>query len=341
MTAVFYEGNQHLRRGDSERLPPGPNEVRLNVAYCGICGTDLHIFHGKMDQRVTMPQIMGHELSATVAETGSHVTNFEIGQPVTVMPLDWCDDCPACRAGHTHICHNLKFLGIDTPGAFQSSWTVPARSVIPMPKTVDLQKGALIEPLAVACHDVRLGSVKAGDDVVIIGGGPIGALIAMVSRAVGARVTVSELNPYRIGLLKELGFDVINSAETDPVEAIMKKTIGKGADVVFEVTAHPAGIETALKLPRTRGRIVVVGIFADPPPVNLFNVFWKELQIIGVRVYEREDFKQAVRYVADETLPLAPLVTWIVPLKDLESGFRQLESGGNVMKMLIKIEGNK
>ena len=99
MKAAFYEGNETVSLGHCQIEAPGPNQVRLQIAYCGICGTDLHIFHGKMDKRVTFPQIMGHELSATVAEVGAGVTHVKPGQPVTVMPLDWCGDCPACEAG--------------------------------------------------------------------------------------------------------------------------------------------------------------------------------------------------------------------------------------------------
>ncbi len=131
MQAVFYEGNQVISVGECTPVAPGPGEVQLKVSHCGICGTDLHIYHGVMDKRVTFPQIMGHEVSGTVAAIGDGVEGFAVGDPVAVMPLDPCGDCPACDAGHSHICQNLKFLGIDTPGAFQSFWTVPGAHAAP------------------------------------------------------------------------------------------------------------------------------------------------------------------------------------------------------------------
>ncbi len=125
MKAAFYQGNKTFSVGPSDTIPPGPGEVRLDVAYCGICGTDIHIYHGAMDKRVRIPMVIGHEASATVAEVGKGVTGFAPGDPVVVRPLDNRGELPSDR-GHSHICKNLKFIGIDSPGALQSSWTVPA-----------------------------------------------------------------------------------------------------------------------------------------------------------------------------------------------------------------------
>ena len=213
--AAYYEGDRKIRYGEGEPVKPGKGEVQLKVSHCGICGTDLHIFHGAMDARVEMPLVMGHEMSATVHQLGAGVEDYVLGDKVVVMPLAPCNDCPACAAGHSHICHNLNFLGIDTPGAFQSYWTVPAYTLHRMPADLSLKHGALIEPLAVACHDVRLAKVREGDQVVVLGGGPIGTLVALVARQAGADVVVSEINPYRVDLANGLGLEAINPAETD------------------------------------------------------------------------------------------------------------------------------
>jgi 2-desacetyl-2-hydroxyethyl bacteriochlorophyllide A dehydrogenase len=336
MNAAYYSGKEKITLSESKSPSPGENEVKIKISYCGICGTDIHIFHGKMDGRVDAPQVIGHEASGTVVESGKNVKGLEPGTKVTVMPLDWCGKCPSCLDGHTHICQNLKFIGIDSPGAFQEFWTVPARVVLPLPEDTDLKKAALIEPLAVALHDIRLGGVDKGDFVTVIGGGPIGTLIAMSAKARGAEVLVSEINEFRLKMLDRMGFSTINPMKEDIVEKVTKTTGGRGADVVFEVTAHPAGIETAVKLPKTRGRIVVVGIFSEPPKINLFDFFWKELKLRGARVYEREDYEEAVRIVNKNILPLDEIISEVYPLKKLEQGIRQLEKGGEVMKILIK-----
>jgi len=337
MNAAYYEGNRHISIGTCDPVPPKPGEVQLKVSHSGICGTDLHIFHGVMDTRVAIPQIMGHEMSGVVHTLGANVEGFRAGDRVTVMPLDPCGQCPACQAGHSHICHNLKFLGIDTPGAFQSYWTVPAHTLHHLPDNLSLIHGALIEPLAVACHDVRLAGVKADDYVVVLGGGPIGMLIAMVAKEAGAKVTLSEINPYRVELAQSLGFDAINPQKMALLDHVLANTNGAGADIVFEVSGSAAGATVMTDLLRTRGLAVVVAIFGQPQEVDLFRFFWRELRLIGVRVYESQDFEQAIKLAASGKLPLGKLITTVRPLAGLQAGFEEMEQGGSVMKILLEV----
>ena len=335
--ATFYEGDRTIRLGESEPIEPGPGEVQLQVSHCGICGTDLHIFHGAMDGRVTMPAVLGHEMSGTVNRVGPGVAGFAAGDRVVVMPLAPCHDCPACAAGHSHICHNLDFLGIDTPGAFQSYWTVPADTLHPLPANLSLKHGALIEPLAVASHDVRLAEVKPGDHVVVVGGGPIGMMVALVARGYGAEVIVSEINPYRVTLARELGLTAVNPLEVDLVKLVMEETNNAGADIVFEVSGSQAGAAIMTELLRARGLAVVVAIFAQKPELDLFRFFWRELRLKGVRVYESRDFADAIALAARGDLPLDQLITDIRPLGALKSGFEDMERGGQVMKILLEL----
>ena len=137
-------------------------EVSIRIAYCGVCGTDMHVYHGNMDARVGHNRILGHEMSGIVEAVGSGVSNISTGQKAVVRPLDHCGDCPACNAGHQHVCHKLKFLGLDTDGAMQEIWNVPAHTVHILPDDIRMDHAALIEPLAVACHDVRLSRAEAG-----------------------------------------------------------------------------------------------------------------------------------------------------------------------------------
>ena len=170
MKAAYYQGDKSFFITDC--IPQSPNavEVRIDVSYCGICGTDIHIYRGHMAERIHPPQVIGHEMSGTVAEMGVGVEGLQIGDPVVVRPLDSCNRCPACKAGHHHICQNLNFIGIDSPGAFQSSWNISAQVLHKLPLGINMEIAALIEPLAVACHDVRLGQIRSGETVVVIGG---------------------------------------------------------------------------------------------------------------------------------------------------------------------------
>lgn len=335
MKAAFYEGNKQIRVGDCVPVKPKAGEVQLKVSHVGICGTDLHIYHGAMDGRVTFPQIMGHEMSGVVAAVGEGVTNVQVDDPVTVMPLDTtlCNQDDPFK----HIGSDMKFMGIDTQGAFQSHWTVPAFTLHKLPKSLSLKHGALLEPLAVACHDVRLAELKAGEHAVVLGGGPIGMLVALVARAHGAEVTLSEISSYRVDFAKSLGLDAVNPKDTDLEEHVKAKTDGLGTDVVFEVTGSAAGAATMTKLPKIRGRIVVVGIHPNPNPVDLFQFFWKELVLIGARVYEDEDFEAAIKLADSGDLPLDKIITETYPIDNAQSAFERMDSGGDVMKLLLEL----
>ena len=197
MRAVTYIGDETFRVEERDPRAPGRGEVRIDVAYVGICGTDLHIKHGAMDGRVSIPAVIGHEMSGIVAAVGDGVTAWQPGDSVTVMPLKWCGTCPACRAGHQHVCQNLVFVGIDAAGAMQQSWTVSQDLLVRLPHNLPLDRAALAEPVAVAVHDVRRAGLAARDHALVVGGGPIGLLIAVVAASEGADVLVSEPNGFR------------------------------------------------------------------------------------------------------------------------------------------------
>ena len=334
MKAVYYEGNGRFALHESPPQAPGEGEVRLEVAYCGICGTDVHIAHGAMDHRVPTPQVIGHEMSGTVAELGAGVEGFEVGDAVVVRPLDARGETPADK-GFSHISRGLKFLGIDTPGAFQESWTVPSFTLHRLPRSVELRIAALTEPLAVACHDVRRAELRPGETAVVIGGGPIGLLVALVARETGAHVVVSEVNASRLSFASELGLEVVDPSVADVAEHVFALTSGAGADVVFEVSGSAAGALEMTQLACLRGRLVVVAIFPEPRPVRLFDFFWKELELRGARVYEPEDYERAIALLEDGGLDLDRLITAVVPLDGLPELFDEPSRLSSAMKILV------
>ena len=336
MRAAQYVGDRTVRTETLDSLKPGRDEVQIEVAYTGLCGTDLHIVHGNMDGRVERPLVFGHEMSGTVAAVGCGVRSVSPGDRVTVMPLDWDGTCPACRAGHQHLCHQLNFIGIDSPGSLQELWTVPEHVVVRLPDDASLRQAALVEPVAVAVHDVRRSELSAGAKVVVLGGGPIGVLIATVARHAGADVYVSEVDPTRLLQAAALGFHTLDPAQDDVETAVTKWTDGAGADVVFEVSGAAAAVEAATALAKVRGTIVVVAIHPTPRPVDLQRVFWRELRILGARVYERQDFDDAIRLIADGVIPADQLITDVVPLEATANAFARLEAG-TAMKMLVAV----
>lgn len=335
MHAAQYLGSGRIDYVETRRTEPGPGEVAVDVHYTGICGTDLHILHGAMDARVTLPAVIGHEMSGVVRAVGDGVTEWASGHRVGVMPLAWCGQCPACRAGHHHICHRLNFLGIDSPGAMQATWVVPQNVLVRLPEGLDLRAAALLEPLAVATHDVRRAALTPGEHVLVIGGGPIGTLIALLAAGQGAEVLVSEPDTSRRALLAGFDIDAVNPLEVDLAAEVLRRTDGAGAGVTFEVSGSQAGLDAALGNLATRGRMVLVAIHATPRPVDLHRIFWRELTVLGARVYEREDCEAAAATLGRDTERLASLVTAVYPLAEAAAAFARLESGGGVMKVLL------
>jgi 2-desacetyl-2-hydroxyethyl bacteriochlorophyllide A dehydrogenase len=335
MKSAQYQGNKSVAVGESQAIAPGENEVRLAVGFCGICGTDMHIFHGAMDARVAQPQILGHEASATVAEIGAGVTNVAVGDRVAVRPLQFGPPADFDN-GFKHVGKNLKFIGIDLPGGMQSSWTVPDYTLHKLPDSLSLEHGALIEPAAVACHDVRMGEVVAGETCVVIGGGPIGLLIALVAKEKGARVILSEVNQTRLDLAESLGLEAINPINDNVPEKVAQLTDGKMADCVFEVSGSAPGVEVMTELPNVRGRIVMVAIHPQPKPVNLFKFFWSEIRMIGARLYQEEDFDEAIALADAGKLHLDKLITQVNPIEDVQKTFEMIDANPDGIKYLIQ-----
>ncbi|MDA0710136.1 MAG: alcohol dehydrogenase catalytic domain-containing protein [bacterium] len=334
MRASVYSGPKQVSVQEIEEPVLQDGMVMIQVARAGLCGTDLHIYQGHMDSRVQIPLVMGHEMCGTVVALRAETT-VKVGDRVVVEPTVWCGTCPACRRGHRHICQRLNFLGIDSPGAFQAFWAVPADRLHLVPDALDDDAGALIEPLAVAVHDVRRAQVELGDRAVVIGGGPIGILVAMAARLDGAEVVISEVNPFRIQKARSLGFEAVNPKDVDLVDYVDHWTDGAGVDLVFEVSGHPAGAAVMTELARVRGKIALVGVHPGSPPVNLHKFFWRELTLVGCRVYEPVDFERAIRLAASGAVDVKSLVTDTLSLAEAGRGFEQMLSGGEVLKVLL------
>jgi (R,R)-butanediol dehydrogenase/meso-butanediol dehydrogenase/diacetyl reductase len=335
MRAARYNGSRRMLIEDVDTPAPQPGEVQLDVRYVGICGTDLHIFHGDMDERVSIPAVIGHEMVGVIAQVGPDVTGWQPGMPVTVMPIRSCGQCAACVAGHSHVCQRLNFLGIDSTGAMQQRWNVPSSTLIEVPHGIDMRAAALIEPTAVAVHDVARSDLRAGDTTLVVGGGPVGLLIATVAKAHGADVVVVEPDAYRRSVAEQVGLRVLDAHSPDLRANLDTWTDGAGVAVCFEVSGAEAGVELAVDALAVRGRLVMVAIHPKPRLVNLHRFFWRELTMAGARLYGREDFEKAVNLVASGAIPSSQLISRVEPLDRVGEAFAALESGSGVMKVLI------
>lgn len=334
MKATIYKGNKTFSVIEKEMEAPAQGEVRIKVAYTGVCGTDVHIYHGMMDKRVKIPETIGHEMSGTIDAIGPGVEGFFIHDKVVVRPLDDRGVKPSDK-GFNHICENLKFIGIDSPGSMQQYWNVPAFTLHKLKAETDLKLAALIEPLSVAVHDVRLSGLVKGETAVVLGGGPIGLLVAMVAKEVGANVIVSEVNENRIAKAKELGLNAVNPTKIDLVEYVKEQTDNRRADVVFEVAGVQPALDIMTEVAGIRGRILMVAIHGQKKEVDLFKFFWKELKLIGARVYEKEDYERAIELITANVLPFEDMITDIQPLSNIQQVFESIDNNPDGMKVLM------
>ena len=335
MRAVFYQGARTFTPGKIAVPVAGPGEALLRALRVGICGTDLHIFQGHLDNRVPRGGIIGHETFAEVIEAPAD-SGFRAGDRVVVDPVRSCGGCRACRIGAAYLCYNLKVMGVDLPGGMQEYWPAPVDRLIKVPDALTDDHAAVIEPLAVATHDVTRAGVKAGDAAMVFGGGPIGCLIALVCRHRGARVAVVEINPFRVEMLRRLGLEVVGPG-VDPVHFANEWTYGDGVDVAFEVTGHSGPVKAITEVVRVWGTISIVAIHSEPMPVNLNRFFARELNLHGSRLYTRAAWEEAIRLGASGAVPLGPLVSRVIPLESLQEGMETALGGGPVMKVLVDV----
>jgi (R,R)-butanediol dehydrogenase / meso-butanediol dehydrogenase / diacetyl reductase len=335
MYAAIYEGKKQIQIRECQPVAPGPGEVQIAVSFCGICGTDMHIYDGDLDARVKAPQVIGHEMCGTVSAVGACVKRVREGDQVSVMPLRMCGQCVACRNGFANVCRNLRVLGVDAPGAFQNRWTVPEETVFFVPFHVSARDAALVEPLAVACHDLYMSRLQKGEKTLVIGGGPIGALIGLLAQHDGGEVVVTEVNPARIALLEKAGLKVINPRAVDANAALLEWTSGEGVDLAFEVSGNPAGAAFMTEVLRPHGRIVMVSMWNRKPEVDVHRFFLRELSMVGARVYLPADFSRAIDLIADKALNLNALVTSVTGFSGFADKFAAIASGAPEMKVLL------
>jgi (R,R)-butanediol dehydrogenase / meso-butanediol dehydrogenase / diacetyl reductase len=314
---------------DVPRPETAPGRALIDVAYGGICGTDLHIVDGT-HPRARAPQVIGHEFAGRLAEP---VAGFAAGSPVTVEPLLWCGRCTACRQGARHVCDHLRMIGIDAPGGLAEQVSVPAELLIPLPSTIDLRYGAFVEPLAVAVHAVRRSRLRLGEVVTVVGAGPIGLAVAGCARLSGAsEVLVVEPAPARRKLAERLGLTAVDGAEL----AQRRRVDRKACDVLFDTSGAAPVAAAFADWVDTGGRIVVVGVHARPVPVDLQRITFGEVELIGTRVYRRDDLETAIKLISIGAVDPEPLLTRTLPLADAAAALDLLRTGAE-LKVLIAV----
>lgn len=334
MKASLWVGPEKVEFREIPRPTPKPGEALVKVAYAGICGTDMMIYMG-LHPRAQAPLVASHEFAGVVVDAnGGPVPE---GTQVAINPLISCGYCFACRTGRPHVCATLKLVGIDSDGGFAEYAAVPFHTLVPVPDSVPLKQAALIEPLAVAVHAVRVSALKVGDVTAVLGAGPVGILVAEVARMAGARrVIVSEVSPKRLEIAREMGFDTVDPRETDLVAYVREATDGAGVPVVFESAGVQSTVSASADLVQIAGQIMQVAMPKKAPAVDFTKLLFKEVNIGTIRVYRAvEDFQTAVDIAAAGTLDLERPATHVLPLERLDEGMELMHAASDACKILL------
>ena len=325
MKAIQYLAAQQVACTDVP-LPCVPEGfAKVKVAYAGICGGDLSVLAGT-HPRAKAPLIMGHEFSGILAEDSTHL---KAGTPVCVFPLISCGSCTPCTTGNAHVCNTLRLYGIDKDGGMAEYAIVPEDTLVALNPNMDLKLGALIEPIAVAVHNIRDTGFRPGDNALVIGAGPIGLCIALCLRHFGAQnILVAETDEKRLTLASDMGFATVNPMHTDLVTFALEKTGGDGYDRVYDVAGVPAVANILFDLVKVRGEIIIAACYKKPTEFNFFKGHVKECSISFTRVYRRADYQTAANLAAIDP-NFAKMITHTFAAEKAAEAFTLAQTAGS------------
>ncbi|MGE5614312.1 MAG: zinc-dependent alcohol dehydrogenase [Bacillota bacterium] len=337
MKAAVLEDVRKLKMCEKEEPSAGIGEAVIKIKYAGICGSDITIYKGE-HPTATMPVVLGHEIYGTVCEINDTYSGFKAGERVVVNPLISCGSCDACIRGHFHVCRNLKLLGIHEDGGFEEYVRVKADKLVKVPETLNDLEAALVEPFAVGYHVNYRSGVRIGDTVLVIGAGTIGLVVGLIARKAGARVIITEINKQRLELAGKFGLETIDSEKTDALKELLDRTNGSGADVVYEASGSRAGILLMTNACKIRGTMVPLSLSAKAVEFELGKVSFKEMSVVGSRVYEHYHFLRAVDTIEKiaKEYDITQLCTQICPSDEVVSGVEDMLNGRNIGKILVQ-----
>jgi L-iditol 2-dehydrogenase len=318
---------------------PGPGQVLLRIKRIGVCGSDIHVYHGK-HALTPYPVVQGHEVSGVVESLGRGVKGFTVGDAVTFQPQVTCGVCYPCAHGAHHICDNLKVMGFQTTGAGSELFALDAKLVLKLPSGTSFDHGAMVEPTAVGVHAITRGGGVSGKKVLILGAGPIGNLTAQVARGMGAAaVMITDVSDYRLGLARECGASFAVNTGREDLGAKIGDCFGQGkADLILECVGAGPTISQAVSVARKGTDIVVVGVFGDKPQVDMGTVQDRELRLIGTLMYQEPDWRKAIELIGSGAVKLKPLVTNHFAFADYKKAYEYIDANRErAMKVMIVV----
>lgn len=319
---------------------PKPGEVLVKIMKIGVCGSDIHVYHGE-HPFTSYPVTQGHEVSGLVEKLGEGVTGLTPGQKVTIQPQVVCGKCWPCRHGKYNLCEELKVMGFQTTGVASHYFAVDAAKVTPLPESMSLDEGAMIEPLAVAVHAVRRAGDVAGQDICVLGAGPIGILVAQAAKGMGARrVMITDVSSLRLEKARECGADFcVNTRERDFGEAMVECFGPDKADVIYDCAGNNVTMGQAVRHARKGSAIILVAVFAGPGQLDLAVLNDHELDLNTSMMYRSEDYETAIELADAGRVSLKPLVSKHFPFRDYLQAYRYIdENRESTMKVIIDVQ---
>ena len=319
---------------------PGPGQALVRIKRIGICGSDIHVYHGK-HSGTGYPVTQGHEVSGQLVQLGEGVTGLSVGQKVTIEPQVVCGECYPCRHGKYNLCEKLKVMGFQTTGTASEYFAVDAAKITPLPDSMSYDEGAMIEPLAVTVHAARHYEELAGANVAILGCGPIGILLAQSCKALGAaKVMITDVSDYRLELARQCGADVVvNTRNVDFGDAMVEAFGPDKADVIYDCAGNNTTMGQAIRYARKGSKIVLVAVFAEMASVDLFTLNDHELDLDTTMMYRHEDYVEAIRLVNEGKIHLKPLMSKHFAFTDYLEAYHYIEANRETtMKVLVDVD---
>ena len=319
---------------------PGPDQVLVKIKKIGICGSDIHVYHGTHPY-TSYPVTQGHEVSGEIVKLGEYVKDLSVGQRITIEPQVFCGRCYPCLHGKYNLCEHLKVMGFQTTGTASEYFAVDASKVTPLPEGMTFSEGAMMEPLAVTVHAAKRFPDLKGAKTVVLGCGPIGILLAQSLKALGAdKVLVTDISDTRLEIAKSVGADyAVNTLHRDFGEAMLEAYGPDKADVIFECAGSDITMEQAIQNARKGSMIVLVAVFGKRASVDLAKLNDSELDLNTSMMYRHEDFVDAIRLVNEGKILLKPLETAHFAFADYQKAYEYIDNNHETtMKVLIDVD---
>lgn len=315
-----------------------PQDVLVKVKRVGICGSDMHIYHGT-NPLATYPRIPGHEVAGEVVEVGTAVKNVKPGDHVVVEPIRYCGECYACRKGRPNVCKSLSVFGVHEDGGMRESFVLPEKQLHVVDLALDWDEAVLAEPFTIGAQAVWRGGVEEGDTVLIQGSGPIGICILKMAKLQGAKVIMTDLEQERLAFAKDNGADeIINAREGSVEEKVMELTDGEGPNVVIDAVCLPSTFELGVNVVSPAGTVVVLGFDERPSHIPQLPITKKEVTIVGSRL-QTNQFGKVVSLLNERKLKGNGFITHQFPLEQVKEAFSFVEKNpGEVRKAVIVFE---